>query len=375
MRFEHQRQLGARDGAVHAVVVRRDAADRGERGLAPGPEQHALVLGIRDPQRGRAAALGDLGDALDQMIDLGRRPVELDDQQRLDVERIAGVDELLGRVDRGLVHHLHAARDDARADDARDAFAGVLRAREADQHRARGLRLLQQPHGHLGDDAEQSLRAGDDADQIVAAGVEMLAAEAEHLAGHQHHFEAEDVVGGHAVFQAMHAAGILRHIAADGAGDLRRRIGRVVEAVVRDRRADGEIGDAGLDHRDAVGEVDLADAVELAHAEQHAVDRAAARRRTATCPPRAARRECRCRGNSAARPRPDRWSPAAPPPSAAACRRSARRIRKAASPARPRSRPRPARWPADRRRSAPRRASTASLASGITTDMGDPKWF
>ena len=55
------------------------------------------------------------------------RPVELDDQQRLDVERIAGVDEFLGGVDRGLVHHLHAARDDARADDARDAFAGVLR--------------------------------------------------------------------------------------------------------------------------------------------------------------------------------------------------------------------------------------------------------
>ena len=34
------------------------------------------------------------------MIDLGRRAVELDDQQRLDVERIAGVDELLDRVDR-----------------------------------------------------------------------------------------------------------------------------------------------------------------------------------------------------------------------------------------------------------------------------------
>ena len=165
------------------------------------------------------------------MIDLGRGPVELDDQQRLDVERIAGVDELLGGVDRGLVHHLHAAGDDARADDARDAFAGILGARKADQHRARGLRLLQDAHRDLGDDAEQALRAGDDADQVVAAGVEMLAAEAQHLAGHQHHFEAEDVVGGHAVFQAMHAAGILRDIAADGAGDLRRRIGRVIEAL------------------------------------------------------------------------------------------------------------------------------------------------
>ena len=42
---------------------------------------------------------GDLLDALDQMIDLGLRAVEFDDQQRLDVERIAGMDEFLDRVD------------------------------------------------------------------------------------------------------------------------------------------------------------------------------------------------------------------------------------------------------------------------------------
>jgi len=99
----------------------------------------------------------------------------------------------------------------------------------------------------------------------------MLAAESQHLAVHQHHFEAEDIVGGHAVFQAVHTAGILRNVAADGAGDLRRRIGSVIEAFGLHRRADGEIGDAGLDHRDAVGEVDLADAVELAHAEQNTI--------------------------------------------------------------------------------------------------------
>ena len=69
----------------------------------------------------------------------------------------------------------------------------------------------------------------------------------------------------------MHAAGILRHIAADGAGDLRGRIGRVIEAGIGDRVGDRQIGDARLHHRDAVVEIDLADAVELGHAEQHAV--------------------------------------------------------------------------------------------------------
>ena len=61
----------------------------------------------------------DRRHALDQVAALRLRAVELDDQQGLGVERIAGVDEGLGRVDRRAVHHLHPARDDAGADDLR----------------------------------------------------------------------------------------------------------------------------------------------------------------------------------------------------------------------------------------------------------------
>ena len=60
--------------------------------------------------------------AVDQVVDLDARTVEFDDQQRLDIERIAGMDEILGGVDRRPVHHLHAARDDAGADDVGDAL-------------------------------------------------------------------------------------------------------------------------------------------------------------------------------------------------------------------------------------------------------------
>ena len=80
---------------------------------------------------------GDLLDALEQMIDLVARAVELDDQQRLDVERIAGMDEFLGGGDGGTVHHFHAARNDAGADDLGDAFAAVFGRVKADQRRAR----------------------------------------------------------------------------------------------------------------------------------------------------------------------------------------------------------------------------------------------
>ena len=134
----------------------------------------------------------------------------------------------------------------------------------------------------LYDDAEQPLGAVHQAQQIVALGIQMLAAEADHRAIHQHDLQPEHVVGGQAVFQAVHAAGIFRHVAADGAGDLARRIGRVVEALICDGMADGEVGDPRLRHDAAVGEIDVEDALELAEAEQDAVgerQRAARQRR------------------------------------------------------------------------------------------------
>ncbi len=69
----------------------------------------------------------------------------------------------------------------------------------------------------------------------------------------------------------MQPAGIFRHIAADGAGDLAGGIGRVVEAVGLHRLGDVEVGDAGLDHHAAILIVDLQDALHAPHADQDAV--------------------------------------------------------------------------------------------------------
>ena len=205
------------------------------------------------------------------MVDLDLRAVELDDQQGLGVQGIARADIGLGAFHGVLVHHLHAAGDDARGDDGGDAFGGARLGRKAQQHGARRRGLAQQPHRHLGDDAQKPFGAGHQAHQVVAFRVEMLAAQAHDLAGHQHHLDAQKVVGGEAVFQAVHAAGILRHVAADRAGDLRAGIGRVVEAFVLDRLGDAEVGDARLHAGAAVGVVDLEHAVELAEAQQDGV--------------------------------------------------------------------------------------------------------
>src|SRR5262249_33806554 len=72
----------------------------------------------------------------------------------------------------------------------------------------------------------------------------------------------EYVVHGQAVLQAVHAARVLGDVAADGAGDLTRWIGRVAETIRRDRFRDGEIAHAGLDRRGARALVDVEDAIE-----------------------------------------------------------------------------------------------------------------
>ena len=91
MRSSTSAELLARDRAVHAVVVGRDAADRRERRLAARPELQALLLALADADIDGAVLARDGLDLRDQVIHLRRGAIQLADQQRLDVERIAGV--------------------------------------------------------------------------------------------------------------------------------------------------------------------------------------------------------------------------------------------------------------------------------------------
>ena len=72
--------------------------------------------------------LGDGDDAAEQVVDLGLRALDLDDQHRLDVERVAGMGEGLADLDRRPVHVFDRDRDDAGADDGGDAGARRLGA-------------------------------------------------------------------------------------------------------------------------------------------------------------------------------------------------------------------------------------------------------
>ena len=74
---------------------------------------------------------------------------------------------------------------------------------------------------------------------------------------------------GQAVFKAVHPAGVLRHIAADGAGDLRGGIGAVIEPVGLRRLADRQVAHPRLQPCGARQGVDLENAVKLRQRQHH----------------------------------------------------------------------------------------------------------
>ena len=119
--------------------------------------------------------------------DLVLGALDLDDEQRFDVERIAGLGEGLAHRDGRPVHVLDGDRDDARADDGGDALAGGLAGIEAEHHRPRAFGLRQDAQRRLGDDAELALRADDQRQEVVALGIEVRAADLDDLAVHHHH--------------------------------------------------------------------------------------------------------------------------------------------------------------------------------------------
>ena len=111
--------------------------------------------------------------------------------------------------------------------------------------------LAHQAHGDRRDQRHGAFRAGQQAGEIVARQIGLLAAGLDDGAIGQHHFESQHVIGGDAVGQRVRAAGVFGDVAADGAGALAGGIGRVEVAVAFHRRGDIEIDHAGLERRRA----------------------------------------------------------------------------------------------------------------------------
>ena len=154
----------------------------------------------------------------------------------------------------------------------------------------RGTR--QQPHRHLDHDTEHAFGADDQREQVEARRPRPTRSRASsELAVHRDELHREHVVHRQPVLQAVHAAGILGDVAAHRAGDLRRWIGRVIEAERRGGLGHREVRDARLHSRDGAARSRLRESGRVATARAAIHPRRAARRRTVRCPSRVRPRE------------------------------------------------------------------------------------
>ena len=269
--LEHARQLAARDGAVHAVVIRRDTSNRREGILAPGPEANALGFVLGQAHFGGAGQLEHFADARAVVVHVGFHAIQLAEQDRLGIHRVTGMDEVLGGADRQVVHHLQAAGDDAGGDDVADRTTGLLHRVEGSEQHLGHLRLGQQFDRDFGDDAEHAFGAGEQRQQVEARRVQGVGAERHALAFDGEDVHLEQVMHGQPVFQAVHATGVLGDVAADGTGDLRRGVRCVIQIEGSRGLGDRQVAYTGLDAGEAPSRVDFENLVEARHDQQDAL--------------------------------------------------------------------------------------------------------
>jgi hypothetical protein len=110
------------------------------------------------------------------------------------------VDGGAGGLEGERVHDFDRAGEQAAGDDGRDGVTGLLEGAVAGEDGMKHLGARQELHGDFKGDAEKAFIAGE---QAAPVGAELLAgsgAEFDDLAGGEHGFEPEHVIGSHAVF-------------------------------------------------------------------------------------------------------------------------------------------------------------------------------
>ena len=160
-------------------------------------------------------------------------------------KRKAGLDG----PDHRVVEHLQRRGDDPGGDDPADGLGRRLDGLEDAQERPARLGVAGQADRDLGDDPERPLVADDQAGQVVAGVVLLGAAGLDDRAVGQDQLDPADVVDRHAVLEGVRPARVGRHVAADRAGPLARRVGGVVEPRAGQGPGQPDVDHAGLDDR------------------------------------------------------------------------------------------------------------------------------
>ena len=175
--FGHDlRERGAWDDAVLHDVVGGNAAHGGEGGFAAFPDEGAFGIGLGDMNLPGAVLAGDLVDVLHEGRDFGGGAIEFDEEQRAALG-IVGVDGGFGGLDGEVVHHFDGGGKHACSDDVADSGARFVGTRKSGEERAHTFGAFDDAQDNFCGDAESTFRADENASEIVAGGIEMLAAE------------------------------------------------------------------------------------------------------------------------------------------------------------------------------------------------------
>ena len=174
-------------------------------------------------------------------------------------------------VDAGLVHEFQSHGDNAAADNGIHCRTCDFNGIESRQHGARAFGTAQNTHGHFRHNAQLAFTAGDQPKPIIACCIQISATNLQHVTFNGHEFHAEQVIRGHAIFQAMRTAGIHHHIPANHAGQLRRRIRRIEKPVSLHRLGDADIRDPRANHGIAIRVIDFMNGVEPHKANHHRI--------------------------------------------------------------------------------------------------------
>ena len=191
------------------------------------------------------------------------RAVALAQQNGSGSQVVARVHKVFHSHRHGAVHHLEASRDDACSNDGGHRIARFAHIVKTGHDAARQLGLGHELDGDFGDHGQHAFAANQDGQQVKARRIERIGTKGDRLTRDGVALHLDDVVHREAVFEAVHAAGVFGHVAADGAGDLTRRIGRVIQAVGGGGLRNGEVAHTGLHHGGLGQWVDVKDLVEL----------------------------------------------------------------------------------------------------------------
>ena len=277
--LQHFGQARARDHAVLHVKSRTDAPERPEGVLAPLPQQVALLLRSRPAHFAGAVLPADGFDFVRLLVHGLAQPLHLNQEHRRRVHRVAGVGGFFDRAQREPVHHLERGGRDAARGDGGDRARRVAHSGVNRQHGLGSLGPAREAHGSLGHDPHRAFRTHQQPRDVVTGPIGELGPGVDHRSVREHHLEPEHVIGGHAVGQRVRPAGVFRHVAADGASLLARRVGDKIVAVVGDGERQVQVHDAGLDSRAFVLDVDFNN---LLHARERHDDAALGHHRPAT---------------------------------------------------------------------------------------------